>query len=191
MFAQDDSQVYQPERDTYLLLKCALADAKPADTILEIGTGSGLIAHEMSKISKKTFAVDINPHACIAAKKLGVEVIRSDLFSALKTDPKFTLVLFNPPYLPTRPEERIDDWLEYALDGGTDGRSTIEKFADGLAAVMDRYGRCLLLISSLTGINEVAAYFKSKGFISIVIAEERVEDETLYVLRISRDLCSL
>ena len=191
MFAEDSTQVYLPERDTYLLLKCAIAAAKPADTILEIGTGSGLIAHEMSKISQKTFAVDINPHACIAAKKLGLEVIRSDLFSALKANGRFTLVLFNPPYLPTKPEERIDDWLEYALDGGIDGRSTIEKFADGLGAVMDRYGRCLLLISSLTGINEVAAYFKSKGFISIVIAEEQVEDEILYVLQISRDLCSL
>ncbi|MBQ3684607.1 MAG: methyltransferase [Methanomicrobium sp.] len=191
MPAEDATQVYQPESDTYLLLKCAIAAAKPADTILEIGTGSGLIAHEMSKISEKTFAVDINPHACIAARKLGLEVIRSDLFSALKNDLKFTLVLFNPPYLPTRPEERIDDWLEYALDGGITGRSTIEKFADGLGAVMDRYGRCLLLISSLTGINEVSACFKSRGFISFVIAEERLEDETLYVLQISRDLCSL
>ncbi len=191
MFAEDDGQVYQPERDTYLLLKCALASAKPDDKILEIGTGSGLIAREMSKISDKTYAVDINPHACIAAKKQGLEVIRSDLFSALKNNCRFTLVLFNPPYLPTLPEERIDDWLEYALDGGVNGRSTIEKFADGLSAVMDRYGRCLLLISSLTGINEVAACFKSRGFISFVIAEEKVEDETLYVLRISRDLCSI
>ena len=191
MFAEDEGQVYQPESDTYLLLKCAVATAKPDDTILEIGTGSGLIAHEMSKIAEKTFAVDINPHACIAAKKLGLEVIRSDLFSALKSGGRFTLVLFNPPYLPTKPEERIDDWLEYALDGGITGRDTVEKFADGLAAVMDTYGRCLLLISSLTGIDEVAAYFKSKGFISLVVAEEKLEDESLFVLRISRDLCRI
>jgi len=42
------------------------------------------------------------------------------LFSGLSGP--FDLIIFNPPYLPTLPRERIDDWLEYALDGGPTGR---------------------------------------------------------------------
>ena len=183
------SQVYQPEEDTFLLLKCALKEAKPIDSILEIGTGSGFIAKAMNEISAKTIAVDINPHACRAAKNYGVEVIRSDLMSCLSK--KFDLVLFNPPYLPTAPEERINDWLEYALDGGQNGRFTIERFIDMLGSVMSKSGRCLLLISSLTGTDEVSAYLSKTGFISYIIAEEQVEDEKLFVMRIIFDMCRL
>ncbi len=40
------------------------------------------------------------------------------------------LFCFNPPYLPTQPEERINDWLEHALDGGLNGRVVIERFSE-------------------------------------------------------------
>ncbi|MBN2734199.1 MAG: methyltransferase [Methanomicrobiaceae archaeon] len=181
-------QVYQPEEDTYLLLKYALKEAGPEDKILEVGTGSGLIAMEMSKISEKTIAIDINPYACISAKKSGVEVIRCDLLSCINT--RFDLILFNPPYLPTVSEEKIDDWLEYALDGGEDGRKTIYKFADMLGDIMSKTGRCLLLVSSLTGVDEVSDYFSRLGLLSLIVAEEKIEDEKLYILRIFHDMCS-
>lgn len=182
-------QVYQPEEDTYLLLKYALKEARPDDSILEVGTGSGLIAKKMNDISKNTVAIDINPYACKSAKKSGVEVIRCDLMSCLNT--KFDLTLFNPPYLPTNPGERINDWLEYALDGGLNGRVTIEKFVNLLGNVMSKDGRCLLLLSSLTGVEEVSKYLSLKGFLSYIIAEEKIEDEKLYVLRIIYDMCRL
>ncbi|WOF15748.1 methyltransferase [Methanoplanus sp. FWC-SCC4] len=185
-------QVYQPEEDTYLLLKTALREVKLTDRILEVGTGSGLIASEMTKISKNTIAVDINPHACKSAKKRGVEIIRSNLMTSFKENKTaFDLILFNPPYLPTKPEEKIDDWLEYALDGGINGRETIEEFAKQLNGIMSKTGRCLLLISSLTGPDEVAMIFSRLGFLSFIVAEKKVEDEKLYVIRIINDLCRL
>ena len=91
-----------------------------------MGTGSGLIAAEIAKITR-IIATDINPHAVISAQDAGVEVVRTDLFAGIRGP--FDLVLFNPPYLPTQPEERMDDWLEYALDGGESGRAVIERFA--------------------------------------------------------------
>jgi len=97
-------------------------------------------------------ATDINPHAVFCAREQGVDVIRCDLFSGLRGS--FDLILFNPPYLPTQPEERIDDWLEYALDGGATGRDVIERFAAGVGGVLAPGGRILLLVSALTGIAE-------------------------------------
>ena len=98
----------------------------------------------------------------------------------------FDLILFNPPYLPTLPEDRIDDWLEYALDGGTTGREVIERFAEEAGRVLAPDGRILLLISSLTGLPEVRDIFYRQGFISEIVVKEKVEDENLYVLKIVR-----
>lgn len=179
----DRSQVYQPEADTYLLLDAALAEVRPGDRVLEAGTGSGLIARELTKVTS-VVATEINPHAAISSRRAGVEVVRCNLFDAICG--MFDLVIFNPPYLPTEQHERIDDWLEYALDGGKTGRVVIERFVQDLGRILSPGGRVLLLISSLTGPGEVNNLLGAAGFSAIVVRQARVEDEVLYVLRVSR-----
>ena len=78
--SHDPDQVYQPEADTFLLLRAAQAEVKPGDRVLEIGTGSGFIASELARITG-VVATDINPHAVMCARGCGVEVVQSDLFS--------------------------------------------------------------------------------------------------------------
>jgi release factor glutamine methyltransferase len=181
-------QVYAPEADSYLLLSAALREVRPGDRVLEMGTGSGLIAAELGRAAD-VIAVEINPHAAAAARSLGVEVIRTDLFAGICTT--FDLVLFNPPYLPTAFGERIDDWLEYALDGGETGREVIGRFIRDVPRVLSPYGRVLLLVSSLTGIHEVREICSQAGLLAMQVASEKVEDETLSVLRLIRDLCAM
>ena len=179
----DPGQVYSPEADTIMLLSAARAEVRPGDRVLEVGTGSGLIAAEMAKITR-IVATDINPHAVTCAHDAGIDVVRTDLFMGIRGP--FNLVLFNPPYLPTPPEERIDDWLEYALDGGRSGRAVIERFARNVGEVLAPDGRILLLVSSLTGLSEVLALCSGFCYSARVMMQERVEDEVLYVLRIVR-----
>lgn len=177
----DRHQVYQPEADTYLLLGAARNEVKPGDRILEVGTGSGTISCELVKVSD-VVATDINPHAVLCASEAGLDVVRTDLFSGIRGP--FDLVVFNPPYLPTRAEERIDDWLEYALDGGISGRTVIERFAADAGRILGPGGRILLLVSSLTGLSAVEELFTRLGYRVEIISEQAVEDEMLYVLRI-------
>jgi release factor glutamine methyltransferase len=179
----DPSQVYLPEADTHLLLDAARAEVKPGDRVLEIGTGSGLIAAELARVTG-VVATDINPHAALCAREKGVEVVQSDLFCGIRSS--FDVILFNPPYLPTQPEERIDDWLEHALNGGENGRVVIERFSEQVGRVLAQNGRILLLISSLTGLPEVRDLFFKAGFKSDILVKKIVEDETLYVLKIVR-----
>lgn len=179
----DPCQVYSPEVDSVLLLETARAEVKPGDRVLEVGTGSGLVAAEIARITS-VLATDISPHAAFCARKAGAEVVRADLFAGIRGP--FDLVLFNPPYLPTRPEERIDDWLEYALDGGENGRMVIERFARQVGDILAPGGRILLLISSLTGLSDVQDLFSGAGFSSAIAVQQVVEDEVLYVLRIRR-----
>ena len=53
------------------------------------------------------------------------------------------------------------------------------------------FGRILLLVSSLTGLDEVRDLFARQGFVSFVVDEEALEGERLYVLRAMRDLCRM
>lgn len=179
----DPAQVYQPEADTYLLLKAAVQEVRPGDRVLEIGTGSGTIAAGLPAAAR-VVATEINPHAALQARRLEVAVIRTDLAAGIKGT--FDLILFNPPYLPTRPEERIDDWLEYALDGGLTGRDVIERFSEDLGNILAPGGRALLLISGLTGPEETAALFSARGYTVTTVAEADAEGEMLYVLKITR-----
>lgn len=182
-------QVYPPAEDSFLLLRAALAEVRATDRVLEVGTGSGYVAAGLIGRAASVVATEINPHAARCARARGVEAVRTDLF--LGVSGPFDLILFNSPYLPTAPDERMDDWLEYALDGGPTGRVVIERFVADAGRVLAPFGRVLLLVSSLTDLDEVRELFAREGFVSFVVDEEPLEGERLYVLRAMRDLCRM
>ena len=182
-------QVYSPAEDSYLLLRAALREVRLTDRVLEVGTGSGYVAAELVGRAAQGVTTDINPHAVECARARGLAAVRTDLFAGLSGP--FDLVIFNPPYLPTAPEERIDDWLEHALDGGPTGRAAIERFIADVGRVLTLPGRILLLVSSLTGPDAVRELFAARGFVSFIIDSEPLEGETLFVLRAMRDLCRM
>ena len=184
------SQIYFPAEDTFLLKETALQEVRPSDRVLEVGTGSGEVAKAVMTIAPQTMATEINPHAAAYAAEQGVNVIRGNLLDPVFGT--FDLILFNAPYLPTKPEERIEDWLEFALDGGEDGRKIISWFLPAAAKHLSLFGRILLLISSETGLAETLNLLKPLKLIGLVVSDQQMDDgEILYVLRISRDLCSM
>ena len=177
----DPDQVYPPREDTLLLLEAAIAEARPSDRVLDLGTGSGYIAQRLAARVSLVVATDINPHACRVAADTGVSVARADLTAGIRG--KFDLVLFNPPYLPTKPGERLDDWLEMALDGGGSGRDVIARLIPDLPRVLAPKGRVLMVISDLTGIDEVLGLFRDAGFQATVVREQGIEGEKLVVIK--------
>ena len=186
----DTSQIYFPAEDTFLLKHAALREVRPTDRVLEVGTGSGEIAKAVMNVSPQTIATEINPHAAAYAAEQGVNVIQGNLLDPVSGT--FDLILFNAPYLPTRPEERIEDWLEFALDGGETGRKIISWFLPAAAKHLSPFGRILLLISSETGLAETLELLKPLRLIGLMTVDPQMDDgETLYILRITRDLCSM
>lgn len=173
-------QVYPPGEDTYLLLEASISEIKPGDRVLEIGCGSGFIASRLAGTAW-VLGTDINPHAVREIRKKGIDVVRCDLLCGICG--RFDLILFNPPYLPTRSDERIDDWLEHALDGGEDGCRVIARFAAQAGELLAPGGRILILFSSLTGHDRVDGIFARQGFLCETVAEKHVEGETLIVIR--------
>ena len=180
----DPGQVYPVREDTKLLLEAALAEAGPSDRVLEIGTGSGYIARHLAGKVALIVATDVNPHACRLASSPGVGIARTDLTAGIRG--QFDLILFNPPYLPTQPEERMDDWLEKALDGGESGREVIARCIPDLGRVLAPGGRVLVVISELTGVDDVIGLFTEAGFSAEVYRSTRVEGEEFVVLEARR-----
>ncbi len=180
MFYQAD-QIYPVQEDTLLLKKAILEEIKLNDNVLEIGTGNAEVALSIVGKVRSLIVTDINPHAVIHAKKHGLDAIRADLTAPFKCC--FSLIVFNLPYLPTDKNERIDDWLEFALDGGPDGRRVFYRFLPSLSRVLALGGRLLLLISSLTGLEEVLNALFKEGYSVEVLLSEKLPGEELYVIR--------
>jgi release factor glutamine methyltransferase len=178
--------VYEPAEDSYLLIDTALNEIAGSNQrlrIIEIGTGSGIVTAAMMRDAPehRYAATDISPPAVACAKANRVPVVRADLFSGIRG--RFDLIVFNPPYLPTAPDERVDGWLDRAWNGGDDGRAVINRFLEHAPAFLADSGSILLLLSSLTGIDAVRERMASVGLVVREVASMRCPDERLVVLR--------
>lgn len=181
-FKDSFGEVYRPAEDSYLLLNAALQEACSEDTAIEIGCGSALISRELLARVKFVLATDINPYAVRAAEEAGIDAVRADLFRGIKG--RFDLIVFNPPYLPTQEDERTGGWIDCALDGGESGRETINRFLEQLRHHITPGGRALILVSSLTGLEEVKEKAAAEGLEAREVVSEGCFFERLYVLRI-------
>lgn len=182
---QTCKKVYEPAEDTFLLAENL--KVKKTDKVLEIGTGTGIIAIITSKITERVIAVDINKYAVECAKKnsdinqSNIDIRLGDLFDSLK-DEKFDTILFNTPYLPTNEDEQVDDELEAAWDGGVDGRVVINRFIEEVSEHLNPSGRVQLVQSSLSNVEETIGRLMEKGFDVSITASERFFFEEVVVL---------
>jgi release factor glutamine methyltransferase len=176
--------VYQPAEDSGLLAQAAV-EHPVSGTVLEVGTGSGWVSQQVAeKTDARVVGTDINPHACRQARERGVETARANLLTPFR-DGSLDAVLFNPPYLPTDPDNEWDDWMEHALSGGETGRELIDPFLDDVGRVLAPDGVVLLLVSSLTGFDAVVERAESRGFTVETAVQESYPFETLTVLALS------
>ncbi len=169
--------IYDPREDSFLLQKQIKNYAK--GLVLDMGTGSGILAEEAAKYAEKVIAADVNPEVIEYCKKKysNIEFIESNLCSHIEYE--FDLVIFNPPYLPNEP--RAPD---IALDGGPEGYELIEMFLRQIKKCLKENGIILLLFSSFSKKEEIQRILKEENYTYKEIAKEHIEFEDLYVYEI-------
>ena len=179
-----EPDVYQPAEDSGLLAEAAVDSLFRPGIVLEVGTGSGWVAEQVdAETDARVIGSDLNPHACRQARERGVEAVRADLLAPFADD-AFDAVLFNPPYLPTEPDNEWDDWMEHALSGGEDGRRLIVPFLKDVGRVLAPGGEVYLLVSSLTGYDTVVELAEEAGFSVDEVVQESYPFEVLSILRL-------
>lgn len=185
-------EVYEPAEDTFLIADVLDQTAAQGETVLDVGTGCGILAILASRKSKKVVATDVNPHAVECARHNAeangtsskVEVRLGDLFEPISGTEKFSLIVFNAPYLPsTRGEHR--SWKSRAWAGGSTGRKVIDRFVNDAPNHLKTEGRILLVQSSLTGVEETLSKFHKMDLEARVIAEKKAAFETIVVVQAS------
>ncbi|MFT4889349.1 MAG: release factor glutamine methyltransferase [Halobacteriales archaeon] len=179
-----ERDVYQPAEDSALLAEVATTVVGADDLVLDVGTGSGFVAERIADVTgAAVVGSDLNPHACRRASERGVPVVRGDLTEPFAAE-AFDVVTFNPPYIPTDAETEWDDWMEVALSGGETGRAVVDPFLASVRRVLAPGGVVLLLVSSLSGVDEVVELAGEEGFGAVALRDESYPFETLTVLKL-------
>ncbi len=178
-----ESQIYTPAEDSELLLEAALEEIRDDDEVLEIGSGSGFVAERIRDKCKYVLTTDISPYAVRVLRRKGFDVIRTDIAAGINK--KFTLVLFNPPYLELEDELKKGDWLDVAVNGGKHGIEVISKFLDKLDEILAENGRAIVIASSL---NEPYVFdeIKKRGYKYEIVLERKLFFEKIYAIKICK-----
>jgi release factor glutamine methyltransferase len=178
-----DENVLIPRPETETLVDEVLAylkDNRAAKNVLDLGTGSGIIAVSLAKkaSSLKITASDVSENALAIAEKNAsrfgvkdrIKFVRSDVFGEFKTGfmgPKWDVVVSNPPYikspvLPTLQREIYEHEPMTALDGGEDGLDFYRRIIDGAPTFLRKTGAVFLEIG-YDQAHDVTTLFRKNG----------------------------
>ena len=182
------NEVYGPREDSYLILEQVRKYTK--GTVLDMGTGSGILAIEASRKADFVYGIDINPQAIKKAKESSkgienIQFIKSDLFNYFKKNPEeFDLIIFNPPYLPEEKYEPKE--IRLATTGGKKGYEILDKFLENASQFLKPDGKILIIFSTLTGKNKVHEIIENYAFNYHKLAEQSFFYETIYAYLVEK-----
>ncbi len=165
-YVNEEVLIPRPDTETLVEEVIEIANKMNKPKILDLCTGSGIIAISLDKNIKdaEIYAIDISDKALDVARKnankLGANVkfIKSDLFENIENI-KFDIIVSNPPYIKKDDIEHLSKEVqnepEIALDGGIDGLDFYRKIA-----------------------NQALEYLKFGGYLCFEIGYDQKEDVT-------------
>lgn len=181
--------VYPPSDDTFLVLDKLKLNG--GELVLDVGTGTGILAIKCALRGCYVVGIDINKvavkNARFNAKVNNVEELTSflcsDATSALRDECKFDVIVMNPPYLPSTDISSMDD---PSWNGGPDGTSLIIRVIKELHRILSKRGKLYFVISSLSNYDNVFSLLKIMGFQSTILAKKKFWFEELFLVEVRR-----
>ena len=194
-----------PRPETERLIETALALARELPQlhplqVLDIGTGSGVIAVSLAKElpSAVIWATDISPAALeiagnnaacngVAAR---VRLFHGDLFDAIgEFTGRFALIVSNPPYIRSAEidalEPEVSRWEPRgALDGGADGLDFYRRIVRQAGDYLAPNGAVVVEVSADMG-KEVSGLFTAGGYTDVAIVRDYAGRDRVVVARLA------
>ncbi|KAI8826657.1 S-adenosyl-L-methionine-dependent methyltransferase [Fimicolochytrium jonesii] len=227
--ASDYNNVYEPAEDTFLFLDALQKDvefirALRPSICLEIGSGSGCVTTFLGTLlgeqSKALYlTTDINPHAISATVATGlrngvtIDALQSDLIPPFTRPRSIDVLLFNPPYVVTPPEEvwrgyepqrpntkppstflgsefgNGSNGIEASWAGGIDGREVIDRLLPQIQDALSARGVFFMVVINENKPEEIRSWMGSEEmgmFSSEVVLSRKAGREGLSILKFWR-----
>jgi release factor glutamine methyltransferase len=172
--------VFQPRSDSWLLADVVRGHERVEGArVLDLCTGSGVLAIAASLAGAgQVTAVDLSRRAVLTAllnawrNGARVHAVRGDLFAAV-AGARFDLIVSNPPYLPA-PDGRVPRrGAARAWDAGRDGRAVLDRICGQASHHLAPGGSCLLIHSSLIGVEQTLGLLSARGLEPSVLLRRR------------------
>ncbi len=171
---------------TVFLLDYIEAKISPGETLLEVGSGSGLISVIAARSGLDVTAIDIsktaieNTIANANENYVSIKAVQSDLFANLSTQ-TFDWVIINPPYYARNPEDDAD----YAWYCGEDFKYFKDLFKQ-LTNFVDAHSKVVMVLTLECDLIEIFRIAKAAGFELLLLKEKKAffdGKDMLYQLR--------
>jgi release factor glutamine methyltransferase len=150
-----DGRALVPRPETELLIETALAEAPDAARVIDLGTGSGILAVTwlLERPGSRAVAVDVSMEALALARENALrhgvagrlDLVASDWASTFSREARFDLAISNPPYLALGDAARLSPTVrdhdpERALFSGEDGLDAIRHLLDEVPPLLRQDG---------------------------------------------------
>jgi methylase of polypeptide subunit release factors len=165
----------------YSLLLAEHIPEMPGHTVVDVGTGSGILGI-VARLqgAARVYVLDTNPNAISLATENAKRNAVHDGFVPLRTDLSILslpvgemadMVICNPAQLPLPEPDRADS----PFHAGPDGRQMIEGVIRETPGWLSRSGRLLMTHNSLTDLPESLRLMESLGLEPRVLAQRSLE----------------
>jgi release factor glutamine methyltransferase len=149
--------VFRPISDSRMLAAAVARERMKAGArLLDVCTGSGMLAVAGALCGAQSTAVDVSRKAVLTARLNGrlnrvcVRALRGSLFGPV-TGERFDCIVSNPPYVPSTQDALPERGLSRAWEAGTDGRVLLDRICTEAAHHLAPGGVILLTHSTLIG----------------------------------------
>jgi release factor glutamine methyltransferase len=173
----------ETERLAELTLKQIPIDPLPGTRLVDIGTGSGVLAITLAveRPNLEILAIDISAETLALAQENAVmhgvsdriKWLQTDLLAGADTDLNF--VVANLPYIPTAEIGQLSLEVQHdprlALDGGADGLEVIRRLITEAPPHLQP-GACILLEIGVSQASQVAEVFELQKYSDIWVEKD-------------------
>ena len=149
------NDIYSPKPASLVLADVAIKNIKPKEKVLDMCTGSGIVAIAIAKFihNVKVTASDINPKSISITQKnakinnVRIKTILADFYAPFKYN-QFDIITVHPPAIPYPPKK---DWdmpldMKIATNGGPDGSRLVVRSIVEAKRCLKNDGKLLLLL---------------------------------------------
>ncbi len=171
--------VFQPLSDSFMLADQLRRERLgPGLSVLDLCTGSGLLAVVAALEGASSVAVDVSRRAVLSARlnaavnRVRVRALCGDLFAPVGSE-RFDVIVSNPPYLPDPGETLPRRGLARAWDAGLRGRALLDRICAQAGRHLKPGGALLLIHSSVCGEWETLETAAEHGLSAEVVFRHR------------------